>query len=295
MAETVAGSETQFVRLMNRKAQELGLTDSHFVNSSGFPPEQQKNPPAIEGDHVMTARDAALLARRLILDHPEVLKYSSIAKKTFREGEEGAIAMQNWNWMLPQLVYGYEGTDGLKTGETSAAGACFTGTAQRDGMRLISVVFGAADRESRFAQTKKLFDYGFSNFKLQEFIPQGQKVPGQETVKIAKAKQEQTPVVVAAALKLPVKNAAAANYTFAVSLKPDLEAPLEKGVPVGVVTSKSAGEPLEFIASDQSPGGVELVTAQEVPRAGSVTLFFRSLGGFFSNLFSSLLNLVAGN
>jgi len=294
LAETVAGSETEFVRLMNQKAAEFGMKSSHFVNSSGFPPGQQPNPPAIDGDHVMTARDTALLARRLIFDHPEVLKYSSIAKKTFREGEEGAVAMDNWNWMLPELVFGYEGMDGLKTGETSAAGACFTGTAQRDGMRLISVVFGAADRESRFAQTQKLLDYGFNNFELKEFIAPGQKVPGYETVKVEKAKQEQTPVVTAAALKLPIKHGDPADYTYAVSLKPGLEAPLEKGAPVGVVTLKSE-EPLEFIAFDQIPGGVELVTAQEVPRAGSVTLFFRSIGGFFSNLFASFLNLVTGS
>lgn len=113
-------------------------------------------------------------------------------------------------------------------------------------------------------------------------------------MQVEKAKQAQTLVVAASALKLPAKHGDPAGYTYAVSLKPGLEAPLPKGAPAGAVTLKNEGRPLEFIAFDHIPGGVELVAAREVPRAGSVALFFRSIGGFFSNLFASLLNLVAG-
>ena len=125
-------------------------------------------------ENVMPARSVAKLAYHLLKDHPEVLETARIPKKTFREGTDDAIEMPNWNLMLPGLVYEYEGVDGLKTGTTEFAGHSFTGTAKRNGMRLIAVVMKAVDSngvgsyKARFDATAKLFDYGFGQFSKQE-------------------------------------------------------------------------------------------------------------------------------
>lgn len=109
IAETIAGSETNFVKMMNEKAEELGLEDFKFVNSSGLNNKDLKghHPAGNEDEeNVMSARATAKLASALINDFPEVLETASTPRKTFREGTEDAIKMENWNWMLPELVYG---------------------------------------------------------------------------------------------------------------------------------------------------------------------------------------------
>ena len=149
IAESIAGSEEEFVHLMNEKAEELGLTDYKFVNCTGLNnSDLQGMHPSEFGEkdeNVMPARSVAKLAYHLLKEYPEVLETTKIAKKTFREGTDDAIDMVNWNFMLPGLVYEYEGIDGLKTGTTEFAGHCFTGTAVRDGRRVIAVVMNAVD------------------------------------------------------------------------------------------------------------------------------------------------------
>ena len=128
------------------------------------------------------------LAYHLIKDYPEVLETTKIAKKTFREGTDDAIKMSNWNLMLPGLVYEYEGVDGLKTGTTDFAGHSFTGTAEKNGMRVISVVMKAVDSKgvgsykARFDATRALLDYGFAQFTNEELVPAGYTIPENETL-----------------------------------------------------------------------------------------------------------------
>ena len=132
IAETIAGSESNFVKMMTDKANELGLKDFKFVNSSGLNNHDLKGMHSVGGEdeeNVMSARATAKLAYHLINDYPEVLETTSIPSKTFRAGTDDATKMDNWNWMLPELVFKYPGVDGLKTGTTDFAGYCFTGTA----------------------------------------------------------------------------------------------------------------------------------------------------------------------
>ena len=135
IAETIAGTEENFVKLMNEKAEEMGLKDYKIVNSTGLNNADLLGMhPASTGatdENVMPAKSVATLAYYLMKDYPEVLDTTKIAKKTFREGTDDAIEMSNWNWMLPGLVYEYEGVDGLKTGTTDFAGHSFTGTAEK--------------------------------------------------------------------------------------------------------------------------------------------------------------------
>ena len=123
LVELLAGSEGDFVRLANEKAKELGLRNTTLVNSTGLDNSDLMgmHPASTspEATNLMTAKDLALLAFHLLRDHPEVLTVSSIPRKTFREGTPDAVRMDNWNWMLPGLVYAYNGVDGLKTGYTA--------------------------------------------------------------------------------------------------------------------------------------------------------------------------------
>jgi len=159
LAEFIAGSEAVFVERMNEKASEIGLSKkTYFANSTGLSSKDLSGfaNASASRETIMTAEDAALLAKYLIDDHPELLKTTKKATVN-REGE--APALVTTNEMLPGQRFGMKGNDGLKTGYTERAGYCFTGTTVIDGRRYITVVMGAASPESRFEETKKLLEY----------------------------------------------------------------------------------------------------------------------------------------
>lgn len=151
VAEFVGGSEEAFADMMNRKAQELGMTHTHFVNACGLDAE----------GHYSSARDVARMSVEL-LKHPKILEYSQIWTDSLRNGE---TQMVNTN----KLLKTYPGTTGLKTGTTSKAGVCIAATAQRDGMNLLAVVLGSDSGKERFESAATLLDYGFANYELAQF------------------------------------------------------------------------------------------------------------------------------
>lgn len=153
IAEKIAGSEANFVKLMNEKAVELGLKDSHFINVSGLPAHNSN-----DQYHHMSAYDIALLSKLLLDQYPEVLEFSGLKSTTIRSGSY-AIFSTN------KLLGCFSGLDGLKTGFTNQAGLCLAATAKRDGLRLISVILGAPSREIRTASTVELLNYGFNNYQ----------------------------------------------------------------------------------------------------------------------------------
>ena len=152
LAEHIAGSEAAFVTMMNRRAQELGMEDTHFVNCTGLDDE----PDAAE--HLTSAYDIAVMSREL-LKHDDIRRYTTIWMDTVRNGEFG---LANTN----KLVRFYQGTTGLKTGYTSAAGHCLSASAQRDGVEYIAVVLHCGSSGDRFQSAKQLLDYGFANYTL---------------------------------------------------------------------------------------------------------------------------------
>ena len=149
LAEHLAGSEEAFVERMNRRAAELGMNDTTFKNACGLP---------VEG-HVTSAYDIALMSRELMLRHPDIRRYTTVWMDTLRDG---ASSLVNTN----KLVRFYDGTTGLKTGSTNAAGYCISATAERDGMELIAVVMAAPDFKIRFADAATLLNYGFSKCRI---------------------------------------------------------------------------------------------------------------------------------
>ena len=148
MAEHIAGTEAKFVEMMNKRAQELGLTNTAFKNSNGLDEE----------GHYSSARDVAIMSREL-LKHNDVFNYTMIWLDSLRNGEFG---LSNTN----KLIRFYPGANGMKTGFTDSAGYCMSATATRDGMTLISVVMKADTSDNRFSDAKKLLDYGFANFTV---------------------------------------------------------------------------------------------------------------------------------
>ena len=305
IAETIAGTETEFLKLMNKKAEELGLEGYKFVNATGLNNSDlfgmHPTGTGPEDENIMPARSVAKLAYHLLKDHPEVLETSSISKKTFREGTEDAIEMSNWNWMLPGLVEEYEGVDGLKTGTTLLAGSCFTGTAERNGTRLISVVMNAvdstgtdSDKTARFDATAKLFDYGFSQFSKQEIIPANYVFKGNKTIDVTKGKEKQVGIAVKEPISFVVKTNEKDLYKPKLVLdKKSLEAEVKKGTVVGkVVIERTEGTDHGFI--DGSEYTADVVTTSKVERAGAISLFFQGVGSFFGNVWSGITGFVGG-
>ena len=151
VAEYIGGSEAAFAEQMNARAAELGMTNTHFVNACGLDAE----------GHLSSARDVALMSREILLHHSEVRDYCSVWMDTLRGG---ATQLVNTN----KLLKSYTGITGLKTGTTGKAGVCISASAERDGLRLIAVVLGAASGKERFQAATTLLDYGFSHFESAE-------------------------------------------------------------------------------------------------------------------------------
>ena len=246
MAEHLAGSEGAFVELMNRRAAELGMKDTHFVNCTGLDDD-----PAAKS-HRTSAHDIAVMSRELLVNHPDIKNFTTIWMDTIRDG---AFGLSNTN----KMVRYYPGCTGLKTGFTSGAGYCLSASAQREGMELIAVVMGAETSQDRFAACKGMLDQGFANYALYTpNIQEGASVPvtlGQvESVAVI---PEKIPQILVERAKLP-------DVTAEVSLSPQVDAPIVQGQNLGTLTIR-AGE--EILAE------VPLIAETEVPRLtwGQVT------------------------
>ena len=229
LAEHIAGSESAFVQMMNERAAELGMTDTHFVNCTGLDDE----PDAAE--HLTTAYDIALMSREL-LKHEEIKKYTTIWMDTVRNGEFG---LSNTN----KLVRFYDGTTGLKTGYTSAAGHCLSASAKRSGMELIAVVLHCDSSPHRFESAKALLNYGFANYAL--ITPQPEEAIGAVPVRLG-TQERVTPVLQTDAPVL-VDKALAAGVQSTVQLAERVTAPVEQGQTLGMLTVASNGQTLAEI------------------------------------------------
>lgn len=311
IAETIAGSESSFVKMMNQKAEELGLKDYKFVNATGLNNHDLKGMHVAgepEEENIMSARATAKLAYHLLKEYPEVLNTTSIPKKKFREGTDDEINMENWNWMLPGLVFKYEGVDGLKTGTTDFAGYCFTGTATRNGVRYITVVMNAKGEggaegtyKSRFDETKKMFNYAFSNFSSEEVVKKHAQVKNYKTLPVLKGKAKDVKIYTKESLNLVVKNGEKQNYKTKVVIDKkllnkdgELTAPIKKGDKVGYITIEAKdGEDIQFLDAKDTVK-VDLIAGEDVEKANWFVLAMRGIGGFFADIWNGISSTVKG-
>ncbi len=248
LAEHLAGSEEAFVALMNQRAGELGMEDTHFVNCTGLPAQ----------GHVTSAYDIALMSRELIENHPDIRQFTTIWMDTIRDG---AFQLSNTN----KLIRYYEGATGLKTGSTDSAGYCLSATAEREGMELIAVVLGSETSEQRFESAKSLLNYGFNNYTLLDVYPD-QALP---TVEVLLGERDTVQPVLKTAAQVLVDKADADKVTTQLTLAESVAAPVEAGQKLGELTVYVDGvEQLK----------VDLVADAAVERLTVKGIFSRMLG-----------------
>ncbi|MDR1532386.1 MAG: D-alanyl-D-alanine carboxypeptidase [Clostridiales bacterium] len=259
MAEFIAGSEEGFVLMMNRRAKELGMADTNFVNACGLD----------AGGHLTSAYDIALMTRELINKFPEVFEYTGIwldkiVHKLARGDEETELANTN------RLIRAYSGATGLKTGSTSGALYCISATAKRDGMQLISVVLGAPESMVRFDEAKKMFDYGFANYALTLGEPAN---TPKGSVKIYKGDVLQTDVMIKNQVYCLVQKGKNQALESKVEMAGYISAPAEKGAKAGEIVYYYEGNEV---------GRSDLITVESVKRASLKNMLDRVVKGWFS-------------
>lgn len=307
LAELIAGSEGEFVKLMNQKGEEMNLSEYKFVNTTGLENSSlgDNYPEGTDPDdtNLLTAESSALLAYHLVNDYPESLEISSIPEFKFDDK-----VIQNWNRMLPHespsfKQFYYEGVDGLKTGYTDLAGYSFTGTAERDGKRLISVVMKTDSEEARFKETAKLFDYGFSSFEETELFPSGYQLEKELTLPVGKGKENEVEIATNDNFVLPIKKGEEEKYKIKYHFDEEilndnneLNAPVKKGEKIGTAELVYNGEEDYgyIFSSDNDKHTVDLVTTEAVEKKNWFKIVLGSIGDFFSNLFTSIVDMIKG-
>jgi D-alanyl-D-alanine carboxypeptidase (penicillin-binding protein 5/6) len=213
LAEHVAGSEDAFAGLMNRYARELGMTGTHFVNSYGWPDEQ----------HYTTARDIAILARHLIEEFPDYYHWYAQRQFTFN-----GITQHNRN----RLLWRDPSVDGLKTGHTDSAGYCLVTSAQREGMRLITVVLGTRSEEARAVASQSLLNYGFRFFETHKLYDAGNELT---QARVWKGASEQAPLGLGDDLYITIPRGQYERLDASMTLDSRILAPVQGGQVLGNV------------------------------------------------------------
>ena len=229
MAEHLYGSEGAFVEQMNKRAGELGMNDTTFVNCTGLDDAPEA------ANHKTSAYDIALMSRQLLKNHPDIKKFTTIWMDTVRSGSFG---LANTN----KMVRFYSGCTGLKTGFTSGAGYCLSASAERDGMELIAVVMGSKTSQERFAACKSMLDYGFANFAL--YTP---KLETEAQVPVTLGKAGIATAVPAEAPALLVEKGQLAAITSEMALEESVTAPVSQGQKLGMLTIRAGEQVLRQI------------------------------------------------
>ncbi|NLK21729.1 MAG: D-alanyl-D-alanine carboxypeptidase [Epulopiscium sp.] len=245
MAEHIAGSVESFVKMMNDKAQALGMKDTNFINTNGLH----------DDNHITTAYDIALMSRALITKYPDIHKLTtiwqdSIIHKTRRGEEEFGLTNTN------NLIKWYEGANGLKTGFTPESMYCLSGTAKRGELNLIAVVMGSKAKQTRNSEVAKMLNYGFANYAIVKGDPVG-KVVG--TIDVSKGNISKVDCVIKKDVQLLVsKNIADQKIESKIELPETIQAPVEKGMKVGEIIYTFQGKEV---------GRSDLVAAESVKKA----------------------------
>ncbi|MDB5405175.1 MAG: D-alanyl-D-alanine carboxypeptidase [Rhodospirillales bacterium] len=247
LAEGLAGSEQAMVDLMNKKAQELGLAGSHFANVTGLP----------DPEHYMTAKDLTILAKHIIDDFPEYYKFESEKDFTYNGIKQG-----NRNPLLYQNV----GADGLKTGHTDEAGYCLTGSAIREGQRIIMVLAGLPTMKSRITESERVLDWAFREFGAFPLFKPGDTIDQADVWLGAQAK---VPLTVATEATVTIPRRSRKDMKVTEVYDGPIKAPIAQGQQVGkLVVTVPGMAPTEF----------PLVAAAPVDRLGRIGRVGAALG-----------------
>ena len=255
MAEKIAGTEEEFVNMMNKRGAELGLTDTNFKNCHGLD----------DANHYSSASDMSKIALELV-KHEKLFEYTSIYEDYLRVDTDRKFWLVNTN----KLVRFYSGADGLKTGYTSEAGYCLTATAKRNGMRIIAVVMGEPDSKTRTSDVSSMLDYAFAQYETETFLSTESIL---DTISVNKGKKEVVNIVPkenVTILNKKTDNKKNANYKLDMY---DMKLPLKKGDVVGK---------LSVYVDDNLYRDIDVTVSDDIDKADILTLYGRYLKKIFT-------------
>lgn len=248
LAERVGGSIAGFVDMMNKKAEELGLQNTHFDNPHGLDSDE----------HYSSARDLSIISKELL--KYDVRKYTTIWQDSIRDG---AFILSNTN----KLIRFYPNATGLKTGSTGKAGFCISATAEKDNMELIAVTLGASTSKERFNDAKALLDYGFSNYKMLTLCDKNQLT---DTVEVAYGGEKTVDIFPKETKKTLISSGDNSKIETVTELYP-LTAPIKKGDVAGKTT---------FLKNGKETDSVELICSRDIDKKS----WFDTFGEFFGGI-----------
>lgn len=254
MAEKIAGSNEEFVSMMNKKVKELGLKNTHFKNPTGLP----------EPDHYSSAHDMAIMAKEL-LKYEEITNFTGKYEAYLRENTDKKFWLVNTN----RLVKFYPGVDGVKTGFTNEAKYCLTATAKKGDMRVIAVVFGADTPKERNSQVTKMLDYAFSQFQTHPLFEKDHVLT---QLKINKGKEKEANLITSESISvLTKKGESVDDVTQEIVMKKDVQAPIKMGDELGS---------LRLMKDNKIIAESKLIAEKDIVEASWWELFQRVTGQF---------------
>ena len=227
MAEYISGSEEAFVNKMNERAKQLGMNDTCFKNCHGID----------EDGHVTSSYDISLMSRELLINHPDIINYTTVYMDTLRNGTSQLV---NTN----KLIRNYNGATGLKTGSTSLALYNLSASATRDNLSLIAVVMKAPTSDLRFQNAKTLLDYGFKNYSFRQFASKGDVVAN---ISVSKGIEKNVNAILNSNAGVLVKKGKEGDIVQNVQLEQNVSAPIEQNQKLGTITYSIDGETIATV------------------------------------------------
>ena len=255
MAEYISGSEEKFVKRMNKKVKELGLKHTNFVNCTGLD----------EKGHFSSAYDMAMIAKELVVNHSEILRFSSIYEDYLREDTSNKFWLVNTNKLISQ----YEGTDGLKTGHTDDAGYCLSATVKRGDLRLIGIVLGEKDSKVRNKETIDLLDYGFNNTKLKVLKRKSSII---KRINLDKSNKKSINLILKDNLNVVEDVESNNKYSYDIKID-EINLPIKKGDVLGIISVYSKNKLITTgeLISDKDIGRLSLIDLYKNNIIGIIT------------------------
>lgn len=249
MAEYIAGSVESFVDMMNAKAKELGMNDTHFVNTNGLPVD----------NHYTSAYDIATMSREL-LKHDRISKYLTTWMDSVVVGKkQSTIGLANTN----KLIKHYQGATGVKTGFTQQAKYCLSASAKRGDTHLVAAMLGAETSQERFKDASSLLNYGFANYESVKLCSRDDKI---STLTMEKAEEEKISLVAKDNLSVLIKKGDSKEFTKKIKVYEESKLPIKKGTVLGIV---------EVYRGKDKIGEVELVNNKDINKASYLKMLQR--------------------
>lgn len=282
LARFISGSEQEFVNDMNRKVKDWGIKDALFISASGLDTQdllkEDRFPGSKDTDsNMMSAKDMVIVARHLITDYPQVLEITKEPHFTLFTGTDKEETFWSSNLMLPEMYYYTKGVDGLKTGTTPNAGACFIGSTLQNNHRIITVVMNVDENHNRFEVTKNLLNYVNDTWEYQAVNKENNPAVVNNG-NVNKGKTETVPLIIKNDAYLWVNKQQSNLQQRYISNTETLSAPLKKGEVVGKQVTTDIKDSLGYLEkTDSNKATSKVITQNDVEKANIFVRVWRSI------------------